>query len=101
MIEDYNHFMTRDDEVTAKMRFEFATGIEMLYGSKYIKIITGKQQSKPKQGKPRGQAQAASRPRRVQPLKVAASRPRRFADAFAAGAGTAAGGVPRPGAIVT
>ena len=42
MIEDYNHFMTRDDEVTAKMRFEFATGIEMLYGSKYIKIITGK-----------------------------------------------------------
>ena len=42
MIEDYNHFMTRDDEVTAKMRLEFATGIEMLYGSKYIKIITGK-----------------------------------------------------------
>ena len=42
MIEDYNHFMTRDDEVTAKMRFEFATGIEVSYGKKYIKIITGK-----------------------------------------------------------
>ena len=42
MIEDYNHFMYRDDEVTAKMRLEFATGIEMLYGSKYIKIVTGK-----------------------------------------------------------
>jgi len=42
MIEDYNHFMTRDDEVTAKMRLEFATGIEMTYGSKYIKIVTGK-----------------------------------------------------------
>ena len=42
MIEDYNHFMTRDDEVTAKMRLEFATGIEVLYGNKYIKIVTGK-----------------------------------------------------------
>ena len=42
MIEDYNHFMNRDDEVTAKMRLEFATGIEYKYGSKYIKIITGK-----------------------------------------------------------
>ena len=42
MIEDYNHFMTRDDEVTAKMRLEFATGIEVSYGSKYIKIVTGK-----------------------------------------------------------
>ena len=42
MIEDYNHFMTRDDEVAAKMRLEFATGIEVSYGSKYIKIVTGK-----------------------------------------------------------
>ena len=42
MIEDYNHFMCRDDEVTANMRFEFATGIEVLYGKKYIKIVTGK-----------------------------------------------------------
>ena len=42
MIEDYNHFMDRDNEIHNKMRLEFATGIEMLYGSKYIKIITGK-----------------------------------------------------------
>ena len=42
MIEDYNHFMYRDDEVTANMRLEFATGIEVLYGKKYIKIVTGK-----------------------------------------------------------
>ena len=45
MIEDYNSFMVpknKYDEITAKMRLEFATGIEMLYGSKYIKIVTGK-----------------------------------------------------------
>ena len=42
MIEDYNSFMGRDDEIRAAMRLEFATGIEMKYGSKYIKIITGK-----------------------------------------------------------
>ena len=42
MIEDYNHFMYRNDEVTANMRLEFATGIEVLYGNKYIKIVTGK-----------------------------------------------------------
>ena len=42
MIEDYNHFMHRDDEVTANMRLEFATGIEVLYVTKYIKIVTGK-----------------------------------------------------------
>ena len=42
MIEDYNHFTNMDTEVARKMRLEFATGIEMLYGSKYIKIITGK-----------------------------------------------------------
>ena len=45
MIEDYNSFMVpknKYDEITAKMRLEFATGIEMVYGSKYIKIVTGK-----------------------------------------------------------
>ena len=45
MIEDYNSFMVpknKYDEITAKMRLEFATGIEVLYGSKYIKIVTGK-----------------------------------------------------------
>ena len=45
MIEDYNSFVVpknKYDEITAKMRLEFATGIEMLYGSKYIKIVTGK-----------------------------------------------------------
>ena len=42
MIEDYNSFMGRDDEIRAAMRLEFATGIEMKYGSKYIKIVTGK-----------------------------------------------------------
>ena len=31
MIEDYNHFMTRDDEVTAKMRLEFATGLSLIH----------------------------------------------------------------------
>ena len=45
MIEDYNSFMVpknKYDEITAKMRLEFATGIEVLYGNKYIKIVTGK-----------------------------------------------------------
>ena len=42
MIEDYNHFMDRDNEIHNKMRLEFATGIEVSYGSKYIKIVTGK-----------------------------------------------------------
>ena len=42
MIEDYNHFTNMDTEVARKMRLEFATGIEVLYGSKYIKIVTGK-----------------------------------------------------------
>ena len=42
MIEDYNHFTNMDTEVARKMRFEFATGIEVSYGKKYIKIITGK-----------------------------------------------------------
>ena len=42
MIEDYNHFTNKDSEVARQMRLEFATGIEVLYGSKYIKIITGK-----------------------------------------------------------
>ena len=45
MIEDYNSFMVpknKYDEITAKMRLEFATGIEMVYGSKYIKIVTRK-----------------------------------------------------------
>ena len=45
MIEDYNSFMVpknKYDEITAKMRLEFATGIEVLYGSKYIKIVTVK-----------------------------------------------------------
>tara|TARA_Y100000310_G_scaffold85628_1_gene82469 strand:- start:461 stop:832 length:372 start_codon:yes stop_codon:yes gene_type:complete len=42
MIEDYNHFMDKDNEIHNKMRLEFATGIEVLYGSKYIKIVTGK-----------------------------------------------------------
>ena len=42
MIEDYNHFTNKDSEVARQMRLEFATGIEVLYGSKYIKIVTGK-----------------------------------------------------------
>ena len=42
MIEDYNHFTNMDTEVARKMRLEFATGIEVSYGKKYIKIITGK-----------------------------------------------------------
>ena len=42
MIEDYNHFMDRDNEIHNKMRLEFDTGIEVSYGSKYIKIVTGK-----------------------------------------------------------
>ena len=45
MIEDYTSFMVpknKYDEITAKMRLEFATGIEVLYGSKYIEIVTGK-----------------------------------------------------------
>ena len=42
MIEDYNHFTNMDTEVARKMRLEFATGIEVLYGTKYIKIVTGK-----------------------------------------------------------
>ena len=42
MIEDYNHFIDRDNEIHNKMRLEFATGIEVSYGSKYIKIGTGK-----------------------------------------------------------
>jgi len=42
MIEDYNSFMGRDSEIRAAMRLEFAAGIEMIYGSKYIKIVTGK-----------------------------------------------------------
>ena len=42
MIEDYNHFTNMDTEVARKLRLEFATGIEYKYGSKYIKIITGK-----------------------------------------------------------
>ena len=42
MIEDYNHFTNMDTEVARKMRLEFATGIEVSYGSKYIKIVTGK-----------------------------------------------------------
>ena len=42
MIEDYNHFTNRDTEIAREMRLEFATGIEMIYGSKYIKIVTGK-----------------------------------------------------------
>ena len=42
MIEDYNHFTNKDSEVAREMRLEFATGIEVLYGSKYIKIVTGK-----------------------------------------------------------
>ena len=42
MIEDYNHFTNKDSEVARQMRLEFATGIEVLYGNKYIKIVTGK-----------------------------------------------------------
>ena len=42
MIEDYNHFTNKDSEVAREMRLEFATGIEVSYGKKYIKIITGK-----------------------------------------------------------
>ena len=42
MIEDYDHFMDKDNEIHNKMRLEFATGIEVSYGSKYIKIVTGK-----------------------------------------------------------
>ena len=42
MIEDYNHFTNKDSEVAREMRLEFATGIEVSYGSKYIKIVTGK-----------------------------------------------------------
>ena len=42
MIEDYSHFTNRDTEIAREMRLEFATGIEMIYGSKYIKIVTGK-----------------------------------------------------------
>ena len=42
MIEDYNHFTIKDSEVARQMRLEFATGIEVLYGNKYIKIVTGK-----------------------------------------------------------
>ena len=42
MIQDYNHFTNKDSEVAREMRLEFATGIEVLYGSKYIKIVTGK-----------------------------------------------------------
>ena len=42
MIEDYNSFTNKDSEVAREMRLEFATGIEVLYGSKYIKIVTGK-----------------------------------------------------------
>ena len=42
MIEDYDHFMDKDNEIHNKMRLEFATGIEVLYGNKYIKIVTGK-----------------------------------------------------------
>ena len=42
MIEDYNHFTNMDTEVARKMLLEFATGIEVSYGKKYIKIITGK-----------------------------------------------------------
>ena len=42
MIEDYNHFTNKDSEVAREMRLEFATGIEVLYGNKYIKIVTGK-----------------------------------------------------------
>ena len=42
MIEDYNSFTNKDSEVARQMRLEFATGIEVLYGNKYIKIVTGK-----------------------------------------------------------
>ena len=40
MILDYNSkFMHRDDEVSAKMRAEYAAGFDATFGSKYIKVL--------------------------------------------------------------
>ena len=40
MIADYNHFMYKDSENHATMRYEYATGFEVTFGSKYIKVFT-------------------------------------------------------------
>ena len=38
MIEDYNRFMYKDSESHATMRSEYASGFDVNFGSKYIKI---------------------------------------------------------------
>jgi hypothetical protein len=40
MIEDYNRWMPPTSETRTKMNEEFASGFEVKYGSKYIKLLT-------------------------------------------------------------
>ena len=42
MIEDYSMFMTPNNDIRTKMNEEYAEKFTVTYGSKYIKIITGK-----------------------------------------------------------